>query len=93
MKCPFKVGDRIHEVASTLVRVKGKHKMGKCKIYTYDHNKLDSTKPDAIVVAMTKKGFSYQYEKPVVIGRVSEGFITQSGEVYPEGYNQWRKIL
>lgn len=75
--CPFKVGQRIHE-----------------RIATYFRGmewaiQIDETKPDAIVTGITEQGFTYEYIRPVIIGRAAWGQVATGGECYPEGYRFW----
>lgn len=93
--CPFKVGDRVHEL------------VGHCsysRFYIDEegrfvaledsklHFELDTSKPDATVTAITETGFAYLYDYPIPIGPARWGTETESGECYPEGYRYWRKL-
>lgn len=91
--CPFKVGDRIHEL--------------RCKpVYSHQSIKapwveavagelefeLDPIKPDATVTAITPLGFEYKYDCRVPIGRAQWGTYTEGGECYVDGFIYWRKV-
>ncbi len=88
MICPFKVGDRVHEL-----RVPG--------VFTRDLMdislelplpELDPSKPDATVTALTARGFEYRYDKPIPFGRAADGCVAHGGTCYPEGYRFWRLV-
>ena len=78
MTCPFKVGDRVHEIRPVF-RTEG------------GHDEIDPTKPDATVTALTARGFKYRYDKPIQFVRADWG-TTQEGEVYEEGFRFWRLV-
>lgn len=75
--CPFKVGDRIHELRFDTIR----------RIWT-----KDEFKPDATVTAITAKGFDYRYDHIVPIGPARWGGWCEGGECYPEGFRFWERI-
>ena len=79
--CPFKVGDRVHELSPHVV-------------YAPDgpHQLLDTSRPDAIVTALTERGFSYDYTHPIPHGRAAWGQMMTGGECFPEGYGYWMKV-
>ncbi len=83
MTCPFKVGDRVHELAAQTYAW-GWHK-------GEDEFRLDESKPDATVTALTARGFAYRYDTPVQHGRPIWGTQTE-GEVYEGGFQFWRKV-
>ena len=88
MNYPFQVGDRIHELRY---------------LPTYSHSleeackqfvqwEIDTSKPDATVTALTEKGFTYTYDRPVPIGRAQWGTYAEGGECFEGGFQFWRKI-
>lgn len=78
--CPFKVGQRIHELDP--VTFYSEWGMG-------TKPSIDLTLPDATVTAITDKGFTYVYDHPVPIGRAAWGQMMTGGECYPQGYGFW----
>jgi len=78
--CPFRVNQRIHELAP--VAFFGEWGMG-------TKPSIDETRPDATVTAITDKGFTYVYDTPVPHGRAAWGQMMTGGECYPEGYRYW----
>lgn len=87
MICPFKVGDRIHEV-------RAQAGFGHGPEYPVESEpvwELDESKPDATVTALTARGFAYRYDRPIQFVRPDWG-MAQGGEVYEEGFQFWRKI-
>lgn len=86
--CPFKVGDRIHELDVKL----SFHATNPFLDKSEPIDRLDLTKPDATVTAITEAGFEYIYDCPVPIGRAAWDSHTEGGECFPAGYSFWRKI-
>ncbi len=84
--CPFKVGDRIHELHNVHYHAAG----------TIDAppvvDELDPSRPDATVTAVTERGFDYDYDERVTFGRAEYGTWTTGGTIFPAGYRWWRKI-
>lgn len=80
MTCPFKVGDRVHEV-SVMTYLDGVEQG-----YT-----LYPGKPDATVTALTARGFEFRYDYPITIGPARWGQQSVGGECYEEGFPWWRK--
>ena len=86
--CPFKVGQRIHELTSEgfvsgwpepFAIVPGK-------------TVFDLSRPDAIITAITDRGFTYEYSSPVPHGRIAWGEMVTGGECFPEGYRYWVSV-
>lgn len=88
VQCPFKVGDRVHEVCAQVGFGMGPE----YPVETPIQWELDSTKPDATVTELTLAGFIYVYDRPVPIGRAQWGTFTEGGECYEGGFPYWRKI-
>lgn len=88
MTCPFQVGDRIHEVEPvwTYCSEAGDD------VLVEPEYELDPTKPDATVTALTARGFTYRYDRPITVGRVAWGQTTQEGECYEDGFHLWRRV-
>lgn len=78
--CPFAVGQRIHERSPTVFYSEFGEGL---------RLELDPTRPDAIVTALTERGFSYEYLTPVPFGRAAWGQMMTGGEYFPEGYQYW----
>ncbi len=91
MTCPFKVGDRVHEVHHP-VSVAGPMVLnGIWQLMDPACLQLDSSRPDATVTALIARGFTYRYDAPVQHGRPFWG--TQiEGEVYEDGFHMWRLV-
>jgi hypothetical protein len=81
--CPFKVGDRVHELAPLTIYCQWG--MGKDLV-------RDETRPDAIVTGVTERGFTYEYTCPIPHGRAAWGQMMVGGECFPEGYGYWVKV-
>ncbi len=95
IECPFKVGDRVHEVVYAggySVMQLGMEGVEVTSYVPMDDVLLDWSKPDATVTAITERGFEYRYDCKVPIGRAAWGSYTEGGECYPEGYPYWRKV-
>lgn len=90
-ECPFKVGDRIHEVTFTGVSTSlgASAERPFTDSYTWE---LDSTKPDATVTEITTRGFCYRYDERVPIGRAQWGTWTEGGECFEGGFLFWKKV-
>lgn len=96
-ECPFKVGDRIHELWCTggyalFTEVEQLLDRDAKPTKELRYMELDPTKPDATVIAITERGFTYRYDTPVPIGRAAWGTWTEGGECFPEGYMYWEKV-
>ena len=52
----------------------------------------DPFKPDATVTALTARGFTYRYDRPISVGRAQWGWTQTEGEVYEEGLHVWRLV-
>jgi hypothetical protein len=88
IECPFKVGDRIHEM-----RTQGGFSHGpEYPVEAPIQWEFDSAKPDATVTALTARGFTYRYDHPIPIGRAAWGTTTEGGECFEGGFAYWRKI-
>lgn len=83
--CPFKVGQRIHELANGAIF----HDIQDGDNRMVMRPTLDPMRPDATVTAITDKGFTYQYTHPLPFGRAAWGQMMTGGECYPEGYQYW----
>ncbi len=89
MTCPFKVGDRVHELRSLGVITRD---LLDAVAFGQALPDLDPTKPDATVTALTVRGFEYRYDHPIPFGRAADGCVAHGGTCYPEGYRFWRKV-
>ena len=86
MTCPFKVGDRIHEVQIPGVVITGAAVYdGLYQSFDSSSCPLDSFKPDATIISLTPSGFAYRYDRPIFLG------LTE-GEVSEGWLHWWRKI-
>lgn len=86
--CPFKVGDRIHEVQSAWTY----YSEPDASALVEPEWELDPTKPDATVTELTERGFKYRYDCKVPIGRAQWGTWTEGGECFENGFIYWRKL-
>lgn len=89
-ECPFKVGDRIHELLSFAIYLGPRAE--EARRFVPPPMELDPSKPDATVTAINTNGFAYTYDCPVPIGRAAWGSYTEGGQCYPEGFAYWRII-
>ncbi len=89
MDCPFKVGDRVHEIVS--LGVWWEQIDGHLYPTTTPRWRL-ADKPNATVTALTARGFEYRYDYPIPFGRAAWGQTTEGGEVYETGFHMWRKV-
>ncbi len=91
MECPFKVGDRIHEIQfggiSTSLGATAERPFEDSYIWEFDR-----ARPDATVTELTERGFKYRYDERVPIGRAAWGTWTEGGECFEGGFQFWRKI-
>jgi hypothetical protein len=87
MTCPFKVGDKVHEVRQPGVFTRDMMDIP----LEQSLPELDPSKPDATVTALTARGFTYRYDRPIQFNRPYWG-TTQEGEVFEEGFHWWRKV-
>lgn len=91
MECPFKVGDRIHEL--TCFGFNLKHGPSADQPFIDEPLlELDASKPDATVAELTERGFKYRYDERVPIGRAAWGTWTEGGECFEGGFLFWRKV-
>jgi hypothetical protein len=88
MNCPFKVGDIIHEIRAIPCITVAKDRSRTVSF----RRELDEFRPDAVVTAITERGFTYEYDYPVPIGRAEWGEMMVGGECYEAGFSMWRKI-
>ena len=87
MKCPFKVGDHIHELRCLPTYGESiEANMAKPPVW-----ELDASKPDATVIELTERGFKYRYDCRVPIGRAAWGTWTEGGECFEAGFPFWQK--
>lgn len=89
MICPFKVGDRVHEVRETVML--DTTFMGESVVTETTALEWDPNKPDATVTEITARGFRYRYDRPITFVRANWG-TTQEGEVFENGFEWWRKV-
>ncbi len=90
-ECPFKVGDRIHEIEFRGVTTS----LGATADRPFEDSytwELHPNRPDAIVTELTERGFCYRYDSRVPIGRAAWGTWTEGGECFEDGFQFWRKI-
>lgn len=73
--CPFKVGDRIHELMW----------IGSSKGY---FQQFITSKPDATVTRVTEQSFQYEYVEKMRVHANEDRYYT-GGECYPGGYHTW----
>lgn len=86
MICPFKIGDRVHELRNRGVFTRRLEAGFDIPLQW----ELDMTKPSATVTEITERGFKYEYDDPVpFIPRWGMTFL--GGECFEEGFQYWRK--
>lgn len=88
-QCPFSVGDTIHEISSIGYTTTD---IGSPFDEDLSPPTLDESRPDAVVTALTERGFAYEYAYPTPIGRAEWGQMLTGGECFVDGYYRWRKV-
>ncbi len=107
MDCPFKIGDRIHELVcfpmlevptyGDVIAMERFFSPIEREHPATDKWKMpefesDPMKPDATVTAITERGFTYRYDCRVPIGRLAWNTWVEEGECYEAGFHMWRKV-